>query len=214
MNKTQTLCATLCLLAGLPLAANAQYDNNRHGNDRDGYDRYANLSYTLGEVRLLAEDPDGREDADGIRIAGSALFHPQFFVAGALSTLGSDGANGLDTDILELGVGYRYALSPQVDLLGVAGVIRVDRDFAGGNGADDDDLGPSLTGGARAALTRVIEVGAFLNYAEVFGDGDLALRGEGLYHFTPHLAALAGLGVSDDTREAMIGARWSFQRTR
>lgn len=120
--------------------------------------------------------------------------------------------NGRDTDTIELGVGYRHALSARMDLIAVGGLIRVDRDFGGR--ADDDDLGPSLTGGARAALTPVIEVSALANYIQVFGDGDVGLRGEGLYHFTPHFSVLAGLGLSDDTREANIGARWSFQPTR
>ncbi|HUR39958.1 MAG TPA: outer membrane beta-barrel protein [Verrucomicrobiae bacterium] len=202
MNKS--FCVTLCLLAGAPLTTAAGYDSHPHGT----------LSYTFGEVRLVAEDPDGRDDADGIRVGGSALFHPDFFVAGALSMLGSDGANGVDTDTAEIGLGYRHALNRQVDLLGVAGLIRVDIDFANGSNADDDDFGPSLTGGARAALTHAIEVGGYLNYAELFGDGDLTVRGEGLFHFTPNLAALAGIGLSDDNREATIGARWNFQPTR
>lgn len=204
--KTSALLALLCL----PLAATAQYEGRR-SHDSNG-DRYANLSYTLGEVRLLAEDPDGGDDADGIRLGGSALFHPDFFVAGALSAVGSDGVNGRDTDTIELGLGYRYALSPRADLVAIGGLIRVDRDYS--SRADDDDLGPSLTGGARAALTPAIEVGAFANYMQIFGDGDVALRGEGLYHFTPNFSLLAGLGLSDDTREANIGARWNFQPTR
>ena len=206
--KTSALVALACL----PLAAQAQYEPRSTTTSSYG-DRYANLSYTLGEVRLLAEDPDGGDDADGVRLGGSALIHPDFFVAGALSSLGSDGVNGRDTDTFELGLGYRYALNPRIDLLGIGGIVRVDRDF-GNSRADDDDLGPSLTGGARAALTHAIEVGAYANYVQLFGDGDLALRGEGLYHFTPNFSVLAGLGLSDDTREANIGARWNFHPTR
>jgi hypothetical protein len=206
MLKTSALLALLCL----PVAANAQYQPR---NSTDSYgSRYANLSYTLGEVRLLAEDPDGADDASGIRLGGSALFHPDFFVAGALTSVGSGGNNGYDADTFELGLGYRYALSPRMDLVGIGGLVRVDRDF--GNRGDDDDIGPSLTGGARAVLTDAIEVGAFANYTQVFGDGDLGLRGEGLWHFTPNLSALAGLGLSDDVREVNIGARWNFQPTR
>lgn len=206
--RMSALAAVLCV----PLAAQAQYPA-RSSSSAAGYDQtYANLSYTLGEVRLLAEDPDGGDDADGIRLGGSALVHPDFFISGALSTLGSDGNNGVDTDIFEVGVGYRHAVSPRVDLVGIGAIVRVDRDF-GGRG-DDDDFGPSLTGGARGALTHAIEVGGFLNYTQVFGDGDLGLHGEGLYHFTPNFSVLAGLGVSDDTREASVGARWNFQPTR
>ena len=201
--------SALLVLLSIPLAATAQYQSGRSARSAGDY---ANLSYTLGEVRLLAEDPDGGDDADGIRVGGSALVHPDFFVLGALSTLGSDGANGVDTDTFELGFGMRYGYSSRVDFLGAAGIVRVDRDFGGRR--DDDDFGPSLTGGVRAAVTPVVEVGGYLNYVEIFGDGDLALNGEGLYHLTPNFSLLAGLGVSDDTREASIGARWNFDRTR
>lgn len=203
-----TIIRRMLLVAVLaPFATQAA---DRYDASRSGYDtRYANLSYTLGEVRLLAQDPDGGDDADGVSVGGSLLIHPDFFLSGALATVGSDDR---DTDSFRLGVGYRYAMSPRVDLLGIAGLIRVDTDF--GNGRDDDDFGPTLTGGARAALTHALEVGGYLNYVEVFGDGDLGIAGEGLYHLTPNFSLLAGIGLSDDDREANIGARWNFQPTR
>lgn len=207
---SKTAVSALLALCCIPLAANAQYPASSSTSTYDS--RYANLSYTLGEVRLLAKDPDGGDDADGIRVGGSLLMHPDFFALGALSTLGSDGNNGVDTDVFEFGVGYRHALSPRVDLLGIGGLVWEDRDYA--NRADDDDLGVQLTGGARATLTPVIEVGGYLSYLELFGDGDLGLRGEGLYHFTPNFSALAGVGLSDDVREANIGVRWNFRPTR
>lgn len=204
MSKTFSWVPAVLLLA--PLAAWAQHYD---GGTTDGY---ARLSYTLADVRLLAEDPDGRDDADGIRVGASGQIHPNLFVTGALSSTGSDGVNGVDTDVFEVGLGFRHGITPHVDLLGIAGLVRVDRDFAGRR--QDDDIGPSLTGGIRAPLTTLLEVGGYLNYTEVFGDGDLALRGEGLYHFTPNFSLLAGVGVSDDTREANLGARWNFTRTR
>lgn len=199
----KTFDVALAALLCVPLAAAAQYPG------QPGRMEYTRLSYTLADVRLLAEDPDGREDADGVRVGGSALVHPNLFVAGALSSTGSDGFNGVDTDVFEMNLGYRHALTPRVDLLGMAGLVRVDRDFGGRR--SDDDLGPSITGGIRAPLASRIEAGGYVNYLQVFGDGDLALRGEGLFHATPNLSLLAGLGVSDDTREAALGVRWNFR---
>lgn len=197
---------TLAALCCAPLSAGAQYDVR----SLDG--GYAQLSYTFAELRLLAQDPDGGDDADGIRVGGSALIHPNLFAAGALTTTGSDGANGVDTDVFELHLGYRHPLTPHVDALGMAGLVRMDRDF-GGRG-DDDDFGPAITGGLRAPLSSMIEVGGYLSYVQLFGDGDLALRGEGLYHLTPNFSVLAGLGLADDVREANVGVRWSFRATR
>lgn len=206
----KTAVPALFALLFLPLAANAQYPASSSPSTTS-YSPYASLSYTLGEVRLLAEDPDGGDDANGISVGGSLLMHPDFFATGALTTLGSDGNNGVDTDIFQVGIGYRHALSPRMDVLGIGGLVWEDRDYTGR--ADDDDLGVQLTGGLRAALTNVIEVGGYLSYLELFGDGDLGLRGEGLYHFTPNFSALAGVGLSNDVREANVGVRWNF-RTR
>ena len=202
------LLALLCI----PLGAQAQSQDSQYRGPGYSNSHYSSLSYTLGEVRLLAQDPDGGDDADGVRLGGSALVSPDLFVAGALSTLGSDSPNGLDTDIFELGLGYRYGYTPRIDFVGIGGIVRVDRDFGGR--ADDDDWGPSLTGGVRAIVAPLLEVGGFVNYTELFGDGDLGLIGEGLYHLTPNLAFLGGLGVSDDDRSINLGARWNFTPTR
>ena len=54
---------------------------------------------------------------------------------------------------------------------------------------------------------------SFKPYQEIFSDSTLGVRGEGLYHFTPNLAGIAGLGLSDKDRTANIGARWYFTPT-
>jgi hypothetical protein len=192
----------------LPMAAQAEPVSHSRGTS---YDRYSPLSYTHGELRLVAEDPDGRDDADGVSLAGSVLLQPQLFIAGGYTSLGAGSDNGLDEDTLELDVGFRHPFTSQVDLIGMAGLVRVDRDVGRFH---DDDIGPSITGGTRVALTSMVEIGGFVNYTQVFGDGDLGVRGEGLYHVTPNLSVLAGLGLSDAARFANIGARWYFTPAR
>jgi hypothetical protein len=190
-----------------PLAS-AQYDDRTTSREPV----YNNFSYTLGEVRLLAVDPDGGDSADGVRIGGSALIQPEFFAAGALSTVSSGGPNGVDVDRLDLGLGYRYAIAPRIDLIGIGGLVFEDVDY--GNNFSDDDIGPSLTGGARGQLTPLVELAGYVNYTDVFADSDLGIIGEGLYHATPNLSLVAGLGLSDGERSASIGARWNFYPTR
>jgi hypothetical protein len=202
----------LALLAALllPLAAQAQTASTtrQSGYTARGpaYAAYP-LSYTHGELRLVVQDPDGRDDADGVSLAGSVLVQPQVFIAGGYSSVGSGGFNGVDADTLEIAAGFRHPYTSQVDLIAMAGIVHVDLDV--GN-RHDDDVGPSLTGGTRIALSNLVEIAAYANYSQVFGDGDLGLRGEGLYHFTPNFSALAGVGISDDDRTANVGARWYF----
>ena len=195
------------LLFVLPLTALAQPNTRQPDN---GYGRsYGQLSYTLGEVRMVAQDPDGGRNADGVSIAGSALLDPNFFVAGSYTSTGSSGPNDTNDDVFEAGVGLRHAFTSQVDLVGIAGLVHESRQV--GNRDFGSDVGPSLTGGVRSALTPKIEVGAFLNYRSLFGDSVLGLRGEGLYHLNPNLSLLAGAGLSDNERIANLGARWYFR---
>lgn len=193
--------AVLCLVAlALPLAAAAQGDSRYRDT---GHGR---LSYTLGEVRVVARDPDGAGDADGVSIGGSALITPDLFLAGSATTVGS---GNYDEDTLDLGVGMRYAVGPRIDLVGVAGLVFGDRQV--GNRDFGSDVGPALTAGLRSPLTPEIEVGAYASYVRLYEDGDLGLRGEGLYHFTPNFSALASLGLTDNERNASLGVRWYFR---
>lgn len=195
---------TVLALLSTPLAHAAQYENGSSSRIESVYN---NFSYTLGEVRLLAIDPDRGDNADGVRLGGWAQFHPNFFAAGALSTVGQGGVNGVDTDRFDLGLGYRYGIAPRIDLVGIGGLVYESVD----NGIrSDSDVGPSLTGGIRGQLTPVIELGGYLNYTDVLSDSTLAINGEGLYHATPNLSLLAGLGLADGERSANIGARWNF----
>lgn len=170
---------------------------------------HGELSYTLGEARVLAADPDAGDDADGIRLAGSVLLQENFFVRGAAMSARSGGRSGNDIDSLEIGAGMRHPASTSMDLVGTASLVRIEREL--GRSGDAEGWGPALTGGIRALLAPRVEVGGFLGFARVLGDNEISLLGEGLYHFTPNLSAVAGLALSDDTREANLGARWNFR---
>ena len=195
------------MVLALPLTVLAQPDRGRDS----GYvhdSGYGRLSYTLGEVRAVARDPDGADGADGVSLGGSALITPDLFIAGALTSVGSGGPNGYDDDTVEVGLGLRHAFTSQVDLVGIAGFIHDDRQV--GNRDLGSDLGPSLTGGVRAELTPAIEVGGYIDYTRLYNDSNLGVRGEGLYHFTPNFSVLAGVGLTDSERTADLGARWYF----
>jgi hypothetical protein len=92
--------------------------------------------------------------------------------------------------------------------VGVAAVLHDDREV--GNRDLGSDWGPSLTGGARFAYNTALEFGTYATYTRLYEDGDLGLRGEGLYHFTPNFSVLAGVGLTDNERNATLGARWYF----
>lgn len=165
------------------------------------------FSYSNAEVRLVAQDPEGGDAADGVAFGGSFDLGPQLFVNGGYSTVSSGGFRGVDTDVLDAGMGLHHPLSSRVDLFGIAGLVSIDVSTPG---RDEDDLGPTLTGGVRAWITPRVEMGGFAQYLEVFGDGDVSIHGEALYHFSRQIAAIGGLGASDDDRSVSAGVRWYF----
>ena len=169
---------------------------------------YTRLSYTYGEVRLVIQEPDRGDSFDGVRLGGALQFHPQMFANASLTTV-SDG--GADLDTLDLGLGFRHALRSDVDLVGIVGLVWADFD-AGPFG--DDDTGISLTGGVRTVTTPKLELGGYVNYTELFGDGDISLIGEGLLHLTPNVSLVGSLGLSDDFNVLTFGARWNFVASR
>lgn len=211
MNRK--LAIVLMAALGMPFAAPAQTEtpstSYSSGTASQSPDYYNRMSYTLGEARVLTEDPDRGDDADGIRLAGSYMLERNFFLRGSVMTTDTGGRYGTDTESFELGAGLRHPFTSSVDLVGVASLVRTEKDY--GPFGHDEGWGPALMGGARALLAPRVEVGGYVGYREMFSDGSLGIIGEGLYHFTPNVSAIAGLMLSDDTREANLGARWNFR---
>lgn len=185
--------ATAALLA-LPALAQAQQSAPS-----------SRLSYTYGDARLVIQDPDFGDDFTGVRVAGSAQFQPSLFVTGALTTLGSD---NVDVDTLDLGLGFRSAIARDTDFVATVGLIWADVDTPGNGG--DDDTGLSLSGGVRSLVGPQFELGGYASYAEVFGDGDITLTGEGLLHLNPQWSLAGSLGFSDDFTILTLGGRYNF----
>lgn len=162
------------------------------------------LSYTYGDARLVIQDPDNGDDFTGVRVAGSAQFQPKLFVTGAITTVGSD---NVDIDTLDLGLGFRHPIAADTDFVAGVGLIWADVDTPGGG---DDDTGLSLLGGVRSLVGPQFELGGYASYAEVFGDGDITLTGEGLLHLTPQWSLAGSLGFSDDFTILTVGGRYNF----
>jgi hypothetical protein len=196
MNKTLILAALLPALA-LPLTAQAQSSGDRG--------RASPFSYTYAELRYVVQDPDGpSDDFDGLRLGGSLLIQPQLFAVGALTSV----SNGpVDIDTIDLGLGFRTPLQGNVDFVAIGGLIFANVDTPGGG---DDDSGISLTGGVRATMAPQFELGGYIGYVDVYGDGDIGLTGEALFHVNREATLLASLGFSDDVSTLTLGGRWNF----
>ena len=198
MNKI----LSMALLLALPLAAQAQSQpRDRHAPSQS----WSRLSYTYGELRYVVQDPDGGgDDFDGLRLGGSLQFQPQWFAAGALTSVSS---GPVDIDTIDLGIGFRSPMQNNVDLVAIGGLVFADVETPG---FSDDDSGISLTGGVRAMVAPQFELGGYVGYVDLYGDGDVGLTGEALFHVTPQATLLASLGLSDDVNTITLGGRWNF----
>ena len=198
MKKVLVLAALLPTLA-LPFTAQAQSRSNERSTD-------SRFSYTYAELRYVTQDPDGPgDDIDGLRLGGSLQFRPQLFAVGALTSLSS---GPVDYDSIDLGLGFRTALQSNVDFVAIGGLIFADVEGPGGSG--DDDSGISLTGGVSAMMTPQFELGGYVGYVDLYGDGDIGLTGEALFHVNREVTLLASLGLSDDVNTITLGGRWNF----
>ena len=198
MKKTLILAAALLPAFALPFAAQAQTSRDRSGASP--------FSYTYAELRYVVQDPDGpSDDFDGLRLGGSLQFRPQLFAVGSLTSV----SNGpVDIDTIDLGLGFRTALQNNVDFVAIGGLIFANVDTPGGGG--DDDSGISLTGGVRGMMSPQLELGGYVSYVDVYGDGDIGLTGEALFHVNRQATLLASLGFSDDVSTLTLGGRWNF----
>ena len=192
MKRNLAVLALCAALAPLPALAQSRSSQTSYGT---------NPHYTYGDGRIVMLDPDGGDNESGIRIGGSLLFQPNLFGVASLTDV--DALTQLD-----LGVGMRSALSSRTDLVGIAGIVfaEVDR-----GPFEDDDTGISLTGGVRSLMGPQFELGGYVGYAEIFGDGDVTFTGEGLLHVTRELALVGSLGISDDYNIVTLGARWNVR---
>lgn len=189
MKKTISILG-LCAAMAAPLTALAQ--SGQAGG---------NPWYTYADGRIVSVDPDGAGSQDGLRVGGSMEFQQDIFGTAAVTLLD-------DLTQLDFGIGISRPLSSRTDLVGMAGIAYAKYDVGP---FDDSDTGISLSGGVRSMLGPQFEVGGYVGYAELFGDGDVILTGEALLHLTRELALAASLGVSDNYDVVTLGARWNIR---
>ena len=172
------------------------------------------FSYDYAEGGIVFNEW-GDEDPIGPRAIGSLSLTDDIFVRGEASFLTDD----IDITTLSIGPGYRLALTPAIDLYGVAALVYRDVDFdAGGS---ESETGYELTAGIRhgcmflddlqyAWEIRYLDV----DTAEDLDDGIVNLAAKFTYGLTPQWDAVGDLQINDagDENELglALGARFNF----
>lgn len=188
---------------GVIIAASAAYAGNTFAND---------LSYDYLQLSYMATDADGI-DVDGAALSGSVKLNDNVFVTAGFGHDRSDRVRGVraELDSYNLGLGYRYGLSQQTDLVAGASWIRgkVKLNSSWGS-ASETDNGFSLGAGIRHLLTPQFELNAGVNYSDIFDDDDTTLNLGAIFHATAALSVGVGYSVASDVDGWGIGIRLNF----
>jgi hypothetical protein len=190
------------MLAVLPLAAQAE----------DG----GGMSYSYVDLNWVNVDVDDsslgiNESADGFGLRGSFGFAENFFGFAEYRTVEGD-ISGTDFDIdqLAVGLGGRYGISDNVDLVGRLGYTEVDVAVSGFGSADAD--GYLVSAGLRGELTDGFELEGHVIHTDLGSQGgdDTSFAVGGRYFFTENFAVDAGFESGDDLEIWHVGARFAF----
>lgn len=149
------------------------------------------FSYNLVEASFVHTELDGANmDGNGLGLAGSVAFHPNFH--GFASYQKADLDRGVDLSHTSVGVGFNWPLNPSLDLLSGLSYERVK---AGGS---EDGYGLGV--GLRGRPADRLELTGNLKYVDLGrGADDLVFSAGGRYYFTDALAAGLDFSKYDDT---------------
>jgi|GEM_PF-1802952 len=157
------------------------------------------IRYNYLEARYVdVEESD--VDGDGFSFGGSYLLNKDIYLRGDYQDVDLDGS--ADAQILELGIGYRYAYQ-NMDLIGEINYVDLDGDVI------ETDSGVLLSAGLRTYLLPKLEARASFNYVTV-NDNDTYVQLGADYFLTGKLSLGGTVRLGADVDEFTLGARWYY----
>lgn len=193
MNRTITAALISLALSGAGTAA-AQSSEFRYTWLEGGY------------VNADLDSPSA--DGDGLFLGGSLLVAELLVLSADFDYI--DFTRGIDTRMLELGVGIPFPVRPGFDAIVRGGYVdgKVE---VGSFDADNDGWFVGL--GGRWMATETVELNGEVLYRDLdVWDDDVVFRVGGLVNVRPDLAVLGGVEFADETTALEIGFRYYFAR--
>lgn len=165
------------------------------------------MSYNYVDLAYVDQDIDGvGPSADGFGLRGSVGFAENWL---AFADYSSTSVQGIDIELLAVGIGGHYGLTDQLDLVGRAGYYEVNLDAGGGINADDN--GYLLDLGLRGQVTEGVELEGGARYTDLSdGGNDTAVYVGGRFHFNKTWALGAEYQSGDDVSTILAYVRASF----
>jgi|TARA_B110000208_G_C11591831_1_gene366582 hypothetical protein len=155
---------------------------------------YAGIGYETGDIADI--------DFSGFGIYGSKALNESFFITGSYLSIESDDqfTDGLVTDDIEatgfnIGVGFHTPINSTVDFVSTLSYSDAEVEFAD---ISEDGNGYVLAAGVRALPSDVLELSAFIDYADVDDGSETGYSLGARYFATPDVSLGLGYGSSDD----------------
>lgn len=203
--KVVAACGLFCMLSGGAIAADKPLKTVPVGEDsKEALSTDTRFAYTYAQLNYTHTDySDADIGEDGFGVSGSFLVIPNVFVVGGFGQAETDEVAGitLESTGFNLGAGYRYGLTPALDLVGTVSAVQMEVEALG---ETDDDTGFLVTAGARYLPLDMVEVAGTLAYQDIFEDGDFTVNLSGLYHIIPLVSAGVNLTTGDKFGEGIF----------
>ncbi len=166
------------------------------------------FSYNLLEGGYVSTELDDFDlDGDGLVVGGSFELSEHVFGFGSINDIDYD--FGISTSAVSLGLGFNWALAPNVDLVSGVSYERVKVKVSGAGSESESGIG--LNVGLRGRVGESLELSGGLKYAD-FGDdvNDFTFGAGGRYYFTPAFAAGIDFSNNDDGNTWTVALRYDF----
>ncbi len=155
---------------------------------------HAGIGYETGDIADI--------DFSGFGIYGSKALNESFFLTGSYLSIESDDqfTDGPVTDDIEatgfnFGVGFHTPINSTVDFVSTLSYSDVEAEFAD---ESEDGNGYILAAGVRALPSDVLELSAFIDYADIEDSSETGYSLGARYFTTPDISLGLGYGSSDD----------------
>jgi hypothetical protein len=160
-------------------------------------------SYVDTEIAVFG----GQVDGDGFGLSGSLEFSPSAF--GFVSLNDIDYEAGLSSQAFSVGVGFNWALNPDLDLVSGVSFDSLKAKISGIGSATDEGYGLNI--GLRGHVGEALELTGNVKYTDLgHGLDGTTLSVTGRYYFTPAFAG--GIDISDNEDDTTFGValRYDF----
>lgn len=167
---------------------------------------YAGIGYQTGELADI--------DFAGFGVYGSKALNESFFLLGGYTSIESDdqfdigfGADEIEATTFSFGLGFHTPINETVDFVSTLSYADAEVEYLG---LTEDGNGYILAAGVRALPSDVLELSAFINYADIEDGSETGYSLAARYFTTPDISLGLGYGSADDFDAVTLDIRFDL----